>query len=1373
MRPLSALRWCSRLITLAGLGVPLLWHQPVAPAGQEELLPPLFEVQPLSSSAATASGGAVHRLGRLNARALQALQEARGIRRLPLSPGNEAILRVQQQEELEEHSPGFPCYAGTVEGVANSQVVLVGGDNLWAGTVLAPGRGITQIKPLDDGLCELSELDPADMPICAVTGRAPDSPEGGGAAVRFAPPVEKGARGVGKQELEVPAANEREIELMVAYTRAARQAAWGTDALEVLLRVAVAEANAAFAASDTGVRLRLVHTAEVNDAESGDLFTDLARLRSTNDGIMDEVHAQRDESGADLVCLIVEQSSRYEGIASFPTGPESGFCVLDRFHLTGYGLLAHEIGHNLGCDHDLENATGGGAFEYSFGHRFEAEGELYRTVMCYAPGWPIGHFSNPAVFFKEVATGIAAGEPNASDNARTIREMASLVDSYRGLTVTLSLPGPARVFEAGSPLELAAEVLSQEGAVTQVEFLNGSTTVGEVADPPYRLTWTPSEAGKHTLTARARLNGGAGARSAPIVVGVRPENDNFARRQALSGSNLTTETVLYAATTEPGEPNPFGSQGVTAWWTWSSPSAGTVRVTAVGIPRPKVAVFTGAALPDLKLVAKAASSLTELMFQAIPGEEYRILVQSEPTETTVALYLTMHDPPPNDDFADALEIRTVPASIRATTLGATRQPDEPAIGTTPSGHSIWYTFTPPAAGQARLSLVSNLEASADLAVFTGDELSRLELLATSAQAASGFTAREQAVYRVAIDAPYGDVTLNVSLAAPPPNDSFARRSPLNPGASLMLNNSGAGVEAGEPQHGNITGGRSQWWSWRAPTDGGIRFTRTAAGFSLNGPPPVTVAVYEGTQLSNLVRLAAHDFVGSFEESLVLPVRRGTNYCFAMDGPAGSDSRSNLRFEFRARPTSDHFAQRQPVPPTLRVAGTTLGATAEKGEPGHGGQPAQHSVWHTTTYRTNGTIVATISGSGDVPPRLSVYTGTLLTNLVLVADNAAGGQTAPSVEFAVEANRPYHLAVDESISRFSYTLTATYVTPPGNDNFTNRVLIPSLSLFVPGTTLGTGWEEGEPEYFGSAVPSHSIWYSWTARTRGRVTALAGARMPLPSLGFPDVSATLPDPLVVVFTGSSLPELVPVAQGLGSARFEAERNVSYSIAVVSRTGLTGDLQLMVSNIPSNDAFRNSHLLTESASGLAVSSLQLRAATLEPGEPDHGGHGHSLWWSWTARRSGSYVLSSRSSFHPYAAPLRLVQALYTGRDVADLTLVARGAGSDLVFSASAGTTYHLALDSAHSQVGLASPLQTGVVLSLSRAPACLPPKLHQGETIEFAIEGGAGERLTLEASLDLADWLPVRTFVMPATGYRFYETRLGTVIQRFYRVVAAPAP
>ena len=184
--------------------------------------------------------------------------------------------------------------------------------------------------------------------------------------------------------------------------------------------------------------MRLVHTAEVNYVESGDMGLDLPRLRSKTDALMDEVHAWRDTFNADQVSLI-EASGNYCGIAYLMNNVSSGFeawafSVVHRSCATGNLTFGHELGHNLGSHHDRLNAGSTPAYPYSYG--YQAPDRAFRTVMAYncSGGCPrIQAFSNPGILSGGQPIGIdyEADPANPADNTRSINNTAYIFSNFR------------------------------------------------------------------------------------------------------------------------------------------------------------------------------------------------------------------------------------------------------------------------------------------------------------------------------------------------------------------------------------------------------------------------------------------------------------------------------------------------------------------------------------------------------------------------------------------------------------------------------------------------------------------------------------------------------------------------------------------------------------------------------------------------------------------------------------------------------------------------------------------------------------------------------------------------------------------------------
>jgi uncharacterized delta-60 repeat protein len=394
---------------------------------------------------------------------------------------------------------------GEVEGVKGSHVALLSRAGHLVGTVRIPGEGIYVLQGPVDGRATIRKLDPLKIPRCGVTDmgfqeaalrklreRKLDKPDADAAAEPGKDELEAledkeavpGLKPVSKElrPLNDPAAV---IDIMVIYTPASRLGAGGKTAMEVLIELAIEEANDCFINSQINARLNLVHVTELPYTESGDIGLDLQNVMLNGDGVLDEVQNLRViQFKADLVCLVTESEGTgfIAGIAyllqDYPSGsPELGFSVVLRPYLVGDYVFAHEIGHNLGCAHDRLNSSGQGTFPYSYGHRFSAQGITYATVMTYPPGVRIPNFSNPLVSYNGVATGVADGAPNSADTARTINLTApNAIASYYTASRSYVFSAPTyTVSEGGGSLKVTVR---REGTSTLNMSVKYATTNG-------------------------------------------------------------------------------------------------------------------------------------------------------------------------------------------------------------------------------------------------------------------------------------------------------------------------------------------------------------------------------------------------------------------------------------------------------------------------------------------------------------------------------------------------------------------------------------------------------------------------------------------------------------------------------------------------------------------------------------------------------------------------------------------------------------------------------------------------------------------------------------------------------------------------------
>ncbi len=186
--------------------------------------------------------------------------------------------------------------------------------------------------------------------------------------------------------------------------------------------------------------------------------------------------------------------------------------------------------------------------------------------------------------------------------------------------------------------------------------------------------------------------------AAPAAL-AQPANDNFANATVIDPSSLPfTDTVdTTQATTEADEPTGgcFYSEG-TVWYSFTPSSSGVFRVdTTASSYFHAINIYTGSSLPTLSLVTCGYQS-DRPTFRATAGTTYYIQVGAYNPSGTGTLQLTLSQvpPPPNDDFANATPIGSLPFSDTVDLTAATTQPSEPAPSCVGLENTAWYAFTP-------------------------------------------------------------------------------------------------------------------------------------------------------------------------------------------------------------------------------------------------------------------------------------------------------------------------------------------------------------------------------------------------------------------------------------------------------------------------------------------------------------------------------------------------------------------------------------------------------------------------------------------------------------------------------------------------------
>ena len=131
------------------------------------------------------------------------------------------------------------------------------------------------------------------------------------------------------------------------------------------------------------------------------------------------------------------------------------------------------------------------------------------------------------------------------------------VESNPPPTIALTSPANGSTFLPGAPVTLSATATDltiggAPGAVTQVEFFAGATSVGVDTTAPYSVSWTPATGGSYAITAKATDNEAAVATSTastitvltgdgtPVVSSFTPTSGTAGSLVILTGSNFVS-----------------------------------------------------------------------------------------------------------------------------------------------------------------------------------------------------------------------------------------------------------------------------------------------------------------------------------------------------------------------------------------------------------------------------------------------------------------------------------------------------------------------------------------------------------------------------------------------------------------------------------------------------------------------------------------------------------------------------------------------------------------------------------------------------------------------------------------------------------------
>ena len=700
----------------------------------------------------------------------------------------------------------------------------------------------------------------------------------------------------------------------------------------------------------------------------------------------------------------------------------------------------------------------------------------------------------------------------------------------------------------------------------------------------------------------------------------KPPNDNFQHRAVLprSGGSATVET--FDATFQPGEPIDLPANVVgwtpslqTVWWTWTAPAAGRVTIQPSGDFLYLMGIYQGLNLTNLSVVTQTINNGVTLDVAA--GTTLQISVDGANGQSGfLNMNLDFIPSPGNDDFRNAAWVFGASAKIQGNNVAATSEPGEPQHAGVGGGHSVWWKWVAPASGYVVLSSVSNSPPPV-IAIYTGQVVSNLNELASSATGTVSFEAARGTTYDIAVDGNYtweGSFTLNLLLST----------------IDLTQPVAGSKYYVGDP---------IQMAATTTPLDGDGSTVNFFADDQFLGSAQ---RIPHPTFTWRNAELGPHNLTARITD------RRGV-------------TRSSEPVPIRVRPSNDDFAHAI-VLKGLNVStnGTNLGAGMEPGEPTGGDPSADASVWYTWTAPASGTVVVGIGENYFEGHPLGIYRGESVSNLVTIGESIYDFYP---ISFVAHTGDVYHIEVsgfsqDIPDGAGPFTLGITQTPAPANDDFANRIELSGSSVSASGSNIGATIEPGDPGTYAT------VWWSWTAPGTGSLYVTATGDTLGPDFTF--------------FTGESISNLTWIGN-VGPSWFygtdasgevHVEQGQTYQIMLDGvYTHQTGNVSFnfQFDPSPNNDDFTNSYALI----GLvAVGTSSNTTATVENGEPPS--NGRTVWWNWRAPVSGPVSLgTSGSSFSP-------MLAVYSGTAFTNLVLLDK-ALSDLQFTAIAGTVYQISAD------------------------------------------------------------------------------------------------
>lgn len=383
----------------------------------------------------------------------------------------------------------------------------------------------------------------------------------------------------------------------------------------------------------------------------------------------------------------------------------------------------------------------------------------------------------------------------------------------------------------------------------------------------------------------------------------------------------------------------------------------------------------------------------------------------------------------------------------------------------------------------------------------------------------------------------------------------------------------------------------------------------------------------------------------------------TNLTLTLNITAAGKTNFTGTFTYRSAtvPSNDNFPPLAKVPdPGAVIFGDNTFGSTQFGEPSHAGVTNMaNSVWWNWSPTNSGPVLVDTAGS-SFDTVVAVYTGNVLTNLTLIAaTNDVGTIAQGFINFTAVASTTYRIAVASA-----------------STNTVGQIRLRVQFGGVPDTTA--------PSVAITNLISGPM--SVTNPPSGLIVTNAGLTL----------SGTAIDPSTNAIGVSQV--FIRLNSGLSTTALGSNNwtiplllTPGTNVIQVSATDFSGNTSVPVSFQviyrafdPFNDVLANALELAGTVGTTTTNNLN---ATLEPGEPLHGGKqgGKSVWYFFTAPSDGLLSITSTNS------NFDTLLAVYTGTRVDRLTALNSnddtptgfGVYSELTQAVRSGTRYYVAVD------------------------------------------------------------------------------------------------